>query len=63
MRRIYSLHDLMEAEPSLKESMLRKISRSEDFHMVGFREGNKIYFYIDKLEKYFERREETRCQF
>lgn len=58
---IYSIKSLMEKEPELKESTLRKWSRSEDFHEIGFHVGNKAFFRYDDLMKYLERRERIRC--
>lgn len=62
MKPVMALGDLV--KEGYPEGMLRRISKSEDFPLVGFREDGKktkIYFYVSKLEKYLERR--TMCQF
>ena len=62
MKNVYTIKSLMEEEPELKESTLRKWSRDKEmFPEVGFREGNKVFFYKDKLFNYLERRERIRC--
>ena len=58
---IYTIKSLMEKEPELKESTLRKWSRRDDFHEIGFHEGNKPFFRYDDLMKWLERRERIRC--
>lgn len=61
MKNIYTIKSLMEKEPDLKESTLRKMSRSENFDEIGFHIGNKVFFRYDDLMKYLAKEERIKC--
>lgn len=55
-KEVYSIKELREL--GYPRNMLQRLSHSEEFHKVGFRDKRNIYFIKQKLEKYLERKTE-----
>lgn len=53
-KEIYTIKELRDL--GYGRNMLQRLSHSENFHEVGFRDGRQIYFNKTKLEKFLERR-------
>ena len=51
-KEVYSIKELREL--GYPRNMLQRLSHSEEFHKVGFRDKRNIYFIKQKLEKYLE---------
>lgn len=55
MKEVYTIKELREMGYGRNE--LQRICHSEDFYLVGHREGTVYKINLEKLKKYFERRE------